>query len=682
MPAYSTDAIRNIALVGQSGAGKTSLAEALLAHAGAIPRQGDVERGTTVCDSDPLEQVYGHSLAASIAGFDHDAIHINLIDTPGLPDFAGQALAALPAVETVAVVIGANTGVEPLARRMLQWSAERKLCRLIIINKIDGEDLDLVGLTDSLREEFGPECLPINLPADRGTRVVDCFFNPEGMADFSSVAEAHTRIVDQVVEMDEDLMGRYLEQGQALSPEQLHAPFERALREGHLVPVCFASARSGAGVGELLAVIERLMPNPTEGNPPPFLRGEGLAAEPYAVKADPGEHVVAHVFKLMADPFVGKLGVFRIHQGTLTPDRQLYVGDGRKPFKPAHLVKLLGGRQTEVDAAIPGDICAVAKIDELHFDAVLHDSHDEDYLHLRPLQFPVPVFGLAVSATRRGDEQRLATALQRVVEEDPCLRIEHRASLNETVLRGLGDLHLRIALERMKQRFNIEAETRPPKIAYCETISRAAEGHYRHKKQTGGAGQFGEVFLRVEPLERGAGYEFIDEVKGGAIPANLIPAVDKGVRQALEAGALAGYPLQDIRVVVTDGKYHSVDSKEVAFVVAGRRAFLEAVSKAGPLLLEPLVSLDLVLPGNLMGAVTGDLSAKRGHVSGSRALPGGRIAIQATVPLGELAHYADQLRALTGGEGSYTVQFSHYQPLPANLQKELVAAYRPESEES
>lgn len=681
MPAYSTDAIRNIALVGHSGAGKTSLTEAILARTGAVARAGDVERGTTICDFDPLEQSHSHSLAASIASIDHEGIHLNLIDTPGLPDFLGQTLSVLPAVETAAVVIGANTGLDPVARRLLTSSAELGLCRLVIVNKIDGEDLDLVSLLASLREEIGPECLPINLPAECGTRVLDCFFQPEGQADFASVAEAHTRLVDQVVELDEELMGVYLEQGQALSPEQLHAPFERALREGHLVPVCFVSARSGAGVDELLRVFERLMPNPREGNPPPFLKGEPPSAVPYGVEPDPDKHVVGHVFKLMADPFVGKLGVFRIHQGTVTPDRQLFIGDGRRPFKAAHLLKLFGAQQVEVDAGIPGDICAVAKVEDLHLGAVLHDSHDEDYLHLRPFTLPVPVFGLAVSARRRGEEQRLATALQRLVEEDPCLRLEHHASLNETVLRGLGDLHLRVALERLKQRFNLEAETRPPRIAYRETISRPAQGHYRHKKQTGGAGQFGEVFLRVEPLARGAGFEFHDEVKGGAIPAAFIPAVEKGVRQAMEAGALAGYPLQDVRVVVTDGKHHAVDSKEVAFVVAGRRAFLDAVGKAGPLVLEPVVNLDLVVPGSLMGAVTGDLSAKRGQVSGTRALSGGRLAIQALVPLGELSQYADQLRSLTAGEGSYTVQFSHYEPVPASVQKELVAAHRPQTEE-
>ncbi len=681
MPGYTSDAIRNLALVGQSGSGKTTLVEALLARGGAIGTPGSVERGNTVSDFDPLEQSFHHSLSAAVASFDHADIHVNLIDTPGLPDFIGLTLGVFPAVETVAVVVNAGVGIEPVARRMLACSAERKLCRMVIVNRIDVEGVDLAGLLQSLREEFGRECLPINLPAEGGSAVRDCFFHRDGTTDFSSVQEAHTELIDQVVEVDEALMALYLEQGEMLAPEQLHDAFERAMREGHLVPVCFVSARSGAGVGELLDVMERLMPSPLEGNPRPFLKGMGEDAEPFTVTPDPAHHVVAHVFKVTADPFVGKLGVFRVHQGTVAREGQLFVGDGRKPFKVGHLFKMLGKQQIEVDAAIPGDICAVAKVEEVHFDAVLHDSHDEDFLHLKPLPFPVPLFGLAVAANRRSDEQRLSTALQRIVEEDPCLALEHNPELNETVLRGLGDLHLRLALEKLNQRFNVDAETRPPKIPYRETVSARAEGHYRHKKQTGGAGQFGEVFLRIEPLERGAGFQFIDEVKGGAIPGQFIPAVEKGVRQAMDTGALAGYPMHDVKVTVTDGKYHPVDSKEVAFVAAGRRAFLDAVAKAAPLVLEPIVNLELVVPAADMGTVTGDLTARRGQVLGSRALPGGMIGITARAPLGELNLYADRVRSLTGGQGSYTLEFSHYQSAPPSLQKQLVAEFRPKAEE-
>ena len=681
MPAYSVDAIRNIALVGQSGGGKTTLVEALLARAGVIGAPGDVSKGNTVCDSAPLEQSYGHSLSSSVVSFDHARLHLNLIDTPGMPDFIGQSLAALPAVETVAIVIDAVAGVEPVTRRMLEWSAARKLCRMIIVNRIDAPGAKLDVVVQALRDEFGPECLPLNLPAGNAGKVVDCFFNPDGAADFSSVSEAHARIVDQVVEVDAELMNLYLEQGEALTPEQLHAPFEQALREGHLVPICFVSARSGAGVAELLEVFERLMPNPLEGNPRPFLKGEGANAQPFEVTPDADKHVVAHVFKIMADPFVGKLGVFRIHQGTITKASQLFVGDGRKPFKVGHLFKLQGNRQIETDAGVPGDICAVAKIEELHFDAVLHDSHEEDYLHLAPVPFPVPVFGLAVEAGNRSDEQRLSVALHRLVEEDPCLRLEQDSEQNELVLRGLGELHLRVALEQMKERFKVDAQTRPPRVPYRETLTQAAEGHYRHKKQTGGAGQFGEVFLRVAPLERGAGFRFVDAVKGGTIPGQFIPAVEKGVRQAMQAGVVAGFPLQDVEVTVYEGKHHAVDSKEVAFVTAGKKAFLEAARNARPVLLEPIIKLVLTVQGEDVGNITGDLTGRRGQVLGTRALNNGRIAIDALTPLAELTDYAGKFKSMTGGRGTYTLEFSHYETAPAKRQQELAAHWKPKAEE-
>ena len=681
MPLYTTEAIRNVALVGQSGCGKTTLVEALLAQAGTIQAIGSVERGSTVSDFDPLEKEYQHSLSSSVVAIDHDNIHLNMIDTPGLPDFIGQSISAFPAVETVAVVINATTGVEMVSRRMLQWAAERKLCRMIIINRIDAEGCDLPTLVESIREEFGPECLPINLPADGGSKVVDCFFNPDGESDFSSVADVHTQIIDQVVEVDEALMEVYLEQGQELSPKQLHDPFEKALREGHLVPICFSSGLTSSGMPQLLDVFEHLLPNPLEGNPRPFLMGYGDDEVPFAAVPDPAEHVVAHVFKVTADPFVGKLGVFRIHQGTITSNSQLFIGDGRKPFKVGHLFKLQGKEQVEMEKGVPGDICAVAKVEEIHFDAVLHDSHEEDYLHLKPLDFPVPVFGLAIHAKARGDEQRLSNALHRLVEEDPCLKVEHSAQSNETILRGLGELHLRLTLEKMKERFNVEVDTAPPKIPYKETISAPAEGHHRHKKQTGGAGQFGEVFLKIAPLPRGGGFQFVDEVKGGVIPAQFIPAVEKGVRQALEEGAIAGYELQDVKVTVYDGKYHSVDSKEVAFVAAGKKAFLEAVAKAKPIVLEPVVTLDVVVPDEAMGAVTGDLSGKRGQLMGTDALSGSMLNIKAKVPLAEVGQYANELNSITGGRGSYTLEFSHYEQVPPPVQKQLVDAYKPRVDE-
>ncbi len=677
---YTTASIRNVALVGHGAAGKTTLVESILHHAGKLTIPGAVEKGNTVCDFDPQEKAHQHSLDAALVHFDYEGAHVNLIDTPGFPDFIGQAMAILPAVDTVAVVINAQTGIEAVTQRMMERAAERRQCRMIIVNKIDAENVDLPGLLDQIQEAFGRECLPINLPAHRAAGVVDCFFNPAGDSDFSSVAIAHSALIDQVVEVDEELMALYLEQGEDLQPDQLHAPFEKALREGHLIPICFVSARTGAGVKELLDIFVKLLPNPTEGNPESFLKGEGQTVEELQAIPDPKQRAVAHVFKVLIDPFIGKLGIFRIHQGTITKDSQLLIGDGRKPFKVGHLFHLHGKEHPEVAVGIPGDICAVAKIDDIHRDVVLHDSHDEDQIHLRPLQFPTPLFGLAIRAATRGDEQKLSDTVHKLLEEDPCLALEHNTHTKETVLRGLSDLHLRITLEKMQQRYNIQVETQPPKIAYKETVSQNAEGHHRHKKQTGGAGQFGEVFMRIEPLPRDAGFEFVSAVVGGTIPTSFLPAVEKGVREALQEGVVAGYPVQDVRAIAYDGKYHPVDSKEIAFVTAGREAFLDAVSKAKPIVLEPIVNLEVRTPGDCVGTITGDLSSRRGRIAGTDAGPRGISIIKAQVPLAELEGYESQLKSMTGGHGSYSVELSHYDPVPADIQQKLHTVYKKQQE--
>ena len=679
---YRTDDIRNMALAGHPGAGKTTLFEALLHAGGTVPVAGTVERGNTVSDFDPMERQRGHSLDTAIASTDHAGIHVNLVDTPGYPDFRGPALSALAAVETVLVVVDADHGVGYGTRRMMEHAKARGLCRAVAINKIDQDGADPGRVLAELRDAFGPECLPLNLPAGGGTAVVDCFGTAAGDSDLGPVADWHQKIIDQVVEVNETVMERYLDQGEGgLSGRELHDAFEQCLREGHLVPVVFCSARTGTGVRELLDVAEKLFPHPGEANPPQFLKGREDAAEPFESRPDPDAHVVADVFKVINDPFVGKLGVFRVYQGTVRRDTQLFVDDGRKPFKVGHLFKLKGKDHVEVDQAIPGDIAAVAKVEDLHFDAVLHDSHDEDRIHLAPLDFPKPMFGLAVEAASKGQEQKLATALHKLAEEDPCFHVEHEAETNETVVRGLSDLHLRVMLDRLRERHGVEVRSRPPRIAYRENIGARAEGHYRHKKQTGGAGQFGEVFLRVEPLPRGSGFEFVDEVKGGTIPGQFLPAVEKGVRQVLAMGALAGYPIQDVRVVVYDGKHHPVDSKEVAFVAAGKKAFLDAVQKARPQVLEPIVDLEVAVPEQHMGDISGGLAAKRARISGTDAIRGSEIVVKAQVPLSELEGYAAELKSVTAGRGRYSLDFSHYEPVPPQVQQKLAEAWKPRHED-
>ncbi len=659
--AYATCDIRNVCLVGPSNAGKTQLAEALLHAGGAIAEAGSVDKGNTVSDYTARERELGHSQYTSICHLDHGGIHVNLIDTPGYRDFYGRALSVLPAAETAAVVINAQAGVEMVARRIMKAAHNQRLCRMIIVNKIDAEGIDLASLLEEIRRAFGNECLPINLPSADGTGVVDCFFQPEGdETAFSDVKTAHTQIVDQVVEVDDQLMELYLEQGEELAPEQLHDPFEKALRDEHLIPVCFVSAATGAGIKQLLQIFERLMPNPLEGNPPIFLKGEGEDAKEVAVSIDPDAHAIAHVFKIEIDPFKGRLGVFRIHQGTIKPGNQLFVGDARKPIKVNQLLKINGGEHTKAQVGVPGDICAIPRVDEVHYDAVLHDSHDEDHFHLKSIELPRPMYGLAIRPTNDADAQKTSDALHTAETEDPSLRVEHNAALNEVVLRGLGDLHLRTVLEQIKDRYNLVVDTAPPSIAYRETITAPAEGHHRHKKQTGGAGQFGEVYLRVEPLPSGSGFEFTSAVVGGAIPSQYIPAVETGVRQVMDAGAIYGFPMQDVKVTVYDGKYHSVDSKEIAFVQAGKKAFLDAVKNARPIIMEPIVDVTFTVPSDCAGGVAGDLSSMRGIVSGTETLPDNRLQISGQAPLKELQGYHSRLKSLTGGDGSFDMDFSHY----------------------
>ena len=675
MSRYTTQAIRSVALVGHGAVGKTSLAEALLFATGAIPAKGSIERGTTVCDFEPQEKEAGHSLNSAVVNFAYEDTHIHLIDTAGYPDFSGQSIAALAGVDTALVVINAQTGIELMTERMMQYAADRKLARMIVVNKIDADNIDLPALLNDIRDTFGKQCLVLDLPAHDAADVIEVLEHDSGDTDFDSVAEAHRALIDQLVEEDEELLMQYLEDGADPSTSDLHAPFEKALREGHLIPVLFTSAKTGAGIKELLHVLASLAPNPTESNPPPFYKGELGNAEPFHAEPDASKHVLAHVFKVISDPYMGKISVFRVHQGTVKKDMQLFVGDSKRAFKAAHLYQLQGKATVEVDELLPGDIGAVAKIDDIEFDSVLHDSHDEDHIHLAPLEFPKPMAGLAVETKKKGDEQRLFEILAKLASEDPTFVIERHPSSNETVIRGLGEIHLKSKLDKMFNQYKLEVDTKPPRIPYRETITGTAEGICRHKKQSGGAGQFGEVHLRVEPKGRGEGFEFVDAIKGGVIPGVFMPAVEKGVRQALSDGIVAGYAVEDVKVTVFDGKTHPVDGKEVAFVAAGKKATIEAIRNAQPIVLEPIVNIEIVVPQNHIGDMAGDLSSRRGHVTGTGEKAHGMAIVSGEVPLAEISDYQSRLKSLTGGQGSYTVEFSHYAAVPMHVQQQLASKF-------
>ena len=682
MSQYPVENLRTVALVGHGSTGKTTLMEALLYRNGVISEVGAVEKGNTVGDFDPMEKEAQHSLRTTVAHLnaqkdDGTPVRIFLLDTPGYPDCVGQALGALDAVKTVCVVVDATKGIELMTRRMMEWAKERNLCRMIVINKIDQPNVDLMKLLIELREAFGNEVLPLNLPNKDCSHVIDCFDNDKGEANFASVERVHQAFVERVVEMDDETMERYLEEG-AVDPKSLHAPLTKALRLGHIIPVCYTSAKNLIGMRDLIKVFVRHLPNPTEANAPLFYRPDGSE---YVTIPDANRPVVAHVFKVVNDPYIGKIGLFRLHQGRITKDSTLFVDDGKKPFKIGKPIMLQGKEGIEVDEMNPGYIGAVAKVDDIVYGSVLHDASIDGTIYMKKLNFPKPMFGLAVSPARRGDESRMSEVIDKMVSEDPTLAVEHDATMNETVLRGLSEQHLKLVLKRMASQYKLEIQTRTPRIPYRETISASAEGHARHKKQTGGAGQFGEVFLRIDPLPRGAGFKFVDQVKGGAIPYNLIPAVEKGVKEVLDQGYIAGYPIYDVRVTVYDGKYHPVDSKEVAFVAAGRKAMLDALSRANPTLLEPIVRIEILAPDIYMGDIAGDLASRRGQVSGTENLTGGMMLITGRVPLTGLDGYANRLNALTQGTGSYSVELQAYEPVPAAVQAELASHYQRKAEE-
>jgi elongation factor G len=679
MPTYTTADIRNVLLAGHGGSGKTTLADAMLFTSGTVNRRASVADGNSFSDFEKEEKEHGHSIFSSMLHCDYQGKRINLIDTPGSPDLIGAALACLPAVETVAIVINAVSGIEVVTRRIWEAAAQRNLPRVLIVNKIDMPEVDLESIVTKIQETFGHECLPINLPADGGKKIVDCLLGSEGTSDFDTVKRCHAAILDQIVEMDENLMEKYLG-GEEPDYAALHEPFEKAMDEGHLVPILFVDAKNSVGVTELLDALARHFPSPLEGNLRPFLYGEGADEKLFAYNQDANRPLLAHVFKVTTDPFVGKLAIFRVHQGKCSGSSQVFIGHNKKPIKLGHVFHLQGKDHKEADFVIAGDIGAVAKIEEIHTGDVLHDDHALDTVHLKPLSFPTPMYGLAITPKSRGDEGKISQMLHKLAEEDPTFRWNTDRQTHEVVINGIGELHLRLALERMKNR-GLHVDTKPPKIAYRETITINAEGHHRHKKQTGGAGQFGEVFLKVEPRERGSGFEFADEIFGGSIPGQFVPAIEKGVREVLEQGAIAGYPLQDVKVIVYDGKHHPVDSKEVAFKTAGKYAFIDAVKKAKPVLLEPIVNMEVTVPEDKVGAITGDLSGKRGRIQGQDFVGGGMAVVKAQAPLSEVMQYQSQLKSVTGGQGSFAMELSHYEPVPPQIQAQIAAQYKPKAEE-
>ena len=666
-----TGDIRNIVLLGHGGSGKTSLAEAMLHKTGATNRLGSVDDKTSNCDYYDEEKEHQHSIKSALAHIEHAGKLINIIDTPGYPDFIGPAIKAIPAAETAIVVISAAAGIETNTRKMFELAAEANMPRLIVINKMDAENVAFPELIKSIQETFGSQCRCANLPGADKASIIDCIENQTGDSPLMDVAQAHTELIESVIEANDDLMESYLG-GEEIPDEKIASVFVDALKAGTLIPIVFTDARKENGVQELLDIIAKYTPSPRQAKAVQLKDGENLME----LAADPAGPLAGLVFRVGFDPRSNmKYSTIRIFSGTITSETNLLRNDEKKSIRPGHILKSQGGENNEINAGVAGDIITLAKIDELKIGDLIHDGKAAGRFQQPPV--PEPMFSLALEPATRGDEQKISSALDKLCEEDPCFKISRDTQTKELVASGLGDLHLRIMLEKMKNRYKLSIKTKEPKIPYRETITAKAEGHYRHKKQTGGAGQFGEVYLRVEPAERNSDppLQFSWDIFGASIPGQYEPAVAKGINEVMQNGVVASFPLQDISVSVYDGKHHPVDSKEVAFRAAGKGAFTDAVQKAKPVLLEPIVNMEVTVPAENMGDIAGDLASKRGRVLGQDMLPGNYIVVKAQVPLAEVTQYNSQLKSVTGGRGSYSMTLSHYEIVPPNVQQQIVAQY-------
>ncbi len=703
MAKYHVADIRNVALVGHGAAGKTTLADTLLFHAKAVERRGTVEDGSSVSDYDDEEKKRRFSIDTSVLHLEHKGKQINLLDAPGYPDFVGAALEALNAVETAAVVISAPSGIEVNTRRMFAEAGKRGLARMLVVNKMDADNIKLDELLKNITGSFGKACVLFNAPIGHGAQFsgVVSVLNPPEKAPagvLADIADARSKLVDAVVESDEALMEKYLTDG-AVSGDELTAALPKALAAGTVIPIFFTSGKKDIGVGELLDAIADIALSPAQGKTRTATKGSGDKAAEVTLEPTETAEFVGQVFKTLSDKFVGNLSFIRVLSGKIAADQPLFNVRTGKSARSSGLLQMQGKGQKNLTEAMAGDIIAVAKIEDLHIGDTVGSNANAPKL-ARP-SFPTPMYGLAVEPKARGDEQKISTCLQKMADEDATFHVTRDSQTKEMVITGMSQLHLDVIQHRLKRRFDLEVVTHEPKIPYRETITTHAEASHRHKKQSGGRGQFGEVHLRVYPVPReidteeklleqfankskfekmrSAHYDphfnfaFIDHIVGGSIPNQFIPAVEKGCKELLERGALAGYRIQDVAVEVFFGKDHPVDSSEAAFKTAGRIAFKNAFLQARPVLLEPIVHLEVTVPSKFTGAILSDLNTKRARIENQDQLPGDLAVLAARAPLAEVTRYAAQLGSITQGQGSYTMEFSHYDIVPGNVQQQIVS---------
>jgi elongation factor G len=684
--------IRNIALVGHGAVGKTTLSDLMLYRSGVAPRPGSVDDGTSLLDIEDEERERHFSISSHLVHFPNSGRWTNLLDTPGYPDFIGQTIGALDAVETAVVVIAADIGICVNTRKVFAEATKDGLGRMVLLNKLDHENIDFAQVVADIQESFGKQCLPLNVPvglADKFTGVVNVL-DPQGGKGVVDVASLRQMVLDAVVEADEALMERYFE-GEELSQDEILQGVTKAIAAGTLIPIFCASAKTGVGVPEFMEALAKF------ALPPGAIVRKASSPEGKEVPVAPDVEgpLVAQVFKTRIDPFVSKLSYLRLFSGKLTKDAIVHCPRSGKNLKIHQLFHVQGGQQEPVDQAIAGDIVAVSKIDDLHVgDTVCNGKGD---LVLPQLHFPTPMIGLAVEPKSRADQQKISGALHKIEEEDQTFHVTREAQTHEMVIQGMSELHLQIVQHRLQTRDKVEVVTHAPKVPYRETIMGTAEGSYRHKKQSGGSGQFAEVHIKIQPLPQGVNHDewftkdrfpslreyhyhpetnfaFVDRVSGGTVPNQFIPAVEKGVIERMEKGVLAGYQVQDVSVELFFGKDHPVDSNETAFRIAGSMAFRNIFREARPALMEPICHVEITVPGDKLGDISSDLNSRRGRVEGMDSAPGGFQVIIARVPLSEMMTYARTLSSITGGQGSFTMEFSHYDLMPPNEQAKVVAA--------
>ncbi len=688
--------IRNVVFCGHSSSGKTTLVDKLLVRTGAVGGHPSVDDGTSICDFDPEEKHHKHTIDASLVHFSHNGKYFQVFDSPGYPDFIGQTLGAMRGVETAVIVINAQAGIQVNARRVFREAGNAGLGRILVLNRLDGDNIDFPKLIHSIHELWGSACVLFNVPIGLGHdfKGVVSTLHPAGDVTGAVLNPQDIRdpLIESIIEVDEAVMERYFE-GTPPTDEELSRLTIQAVATGTLIPILCCSGKSEVGLKELLDGLAECC------LPPAAVRRIGtMDGQEIEIAPDPAGQLAAQVVRTRMDPFVQKLSFLRIYSGTLKKDAAVPATSARKGVKIGQLFRVQGAETTPIDSAGPGEIVAAAKIEEFH------TGTDVGEIHMPSIKFPTPMVGRAISPKTRGDETKLSGALHKIVEEDPTFRLDRDAQTKELVATGMSELHLGVIQERLHRRDKLDVETKDPKIPYRETIRVPAEGMYRHKKQSGGRGQFGEVHIRMRPLPRGVKLEeyitkatfpqhkshhfdpinnflWVDSIVGGSIPGNFMPAIEKGFKERMARGVIAGHQVQDVCVEVHFGKYHDVDSSEAAFKTAGSMAFRDVFQQAKPTLLEPVVHMAITVPEANVGDVYSDMSTRRGRVHGSDAAGGGMQTVHVEVPLAEVMTYARSLSSMTGGQGSFTTEFSHYDTVPANVQHDILAKVKMADEE-